>query len=330
VANLGVNYADAGRLRAAIPLLEEALTAIKSSRNPDPSDALWISQRLSDAYLGRGQHDKAIPLIEERLRLQKATLGPDHKKTLQSLNELAWSNWKAKRLDRSIPLFEELLPRCEKKFGRGHEHTQLAVANLGVNYSDSGRVAEAIPLLEEAYLASKKHPGLHYPGPYLLNAYVKAEKPVEAARLIDELLSDDRETLAKDGPRLAGRLAQYGLTLLEMKRFAEAEPLLREAMGIREKKQPDAWTTFNTRSMLGGALLGLKKYAEAGPLLRKGYEGMKRREGSIPPPGKARLPEALDRLVELYVATDKPVEVRKYRAERAKYPDLLPPPLVEK
>ena len=49
---------------------------------------------------------------------------------------------------------------------------------------------------------------------------------------------------------------------------------LRRIYGI----EPDTWTTFNTKSMLGGALLGQKKYAEAEPLLLKGYAGMKRRE----------------------------------------------------
>jgi hypothetical protein len=88
---------------------------------------------------------------------------------------------------------------------------------------------------------------------------------------------------------------------------------------IREKAEPDAWTTFNTRSLLGGALLGRKEYAEAEPLLREGYEGMKAREKSIPPQGSTRIPKALDRLIELYTATNKPEEVRKWRVERARY-----------
>jgi hypothetical protein len=33
-----------------------------------------------------------------------------------------------------------------------------------------------------------------------------------------------------------------------------------------------------------------------------------------------RIPEALDRLIKLYTATDKLDEVKKWRAERAKYP----------
>ena len=47
---------------------------------------------------------------------------------------------------------------------------------------------------------------------------------------------------------------------------------------------------------------------------------MKQREKSIPPQGAIRLPEALDRLIELTTATNKPDEVKKWQAERAKYP----------
>ena len=53
----------------------------------------------------------------------------------------------------------------------------------------------------------------------------------------------------------------------------------------------------------------------------QGYEGMKQREATIPPQGKVRLTEALDRLVRLYEATgqkDKAAEWRKKLAEAKK------------
>ena len=75
--------------------------------------------------------------------------------------------------------------------------------------------------------------------------------------------------------------------------------------------------------MLGGALLGQKKYADAEPvLLLKGYEGTTLWEKSIPPQGATRIPEALDRLVELYTATNRPDEAKKWRAARAKNPEV--------
>ena len=108
-------------------------------------------------------------------------------------------------------------------------------------------------------------------------------------------------------------LASLGLNLLKQQKYAEAEPLLRECLTIREQNEPDDWTTFNTKSMLGGSLLGQKKYAEAEPLLLAGYEGMKQREEKIPPQGKVRLTEAIERLVQLYEATGKTDKAAEWR-----------------
>ena len=44
------------------------------------------------------------------------------------------------------------------------------------------------------------------------------------------------------------------------------------------RRQPDAWTTFNAKSLLGEALAGQTKYADAEPLLLAGYEGLKAKE----------------------------------------------------
>ena len=67
--------------------------------------------------------------------------------------------------------------------------------------------------------------------------------------------------------------------------------------------------------MLGAALLGQKKYADAEPLLLSGYQGMKKQEAKIPPQGKVRLTEALERLVQLYEATNKKDDAAKWRKE---------------
>src|SRR5262249_27677068 len=160
------------------------------------------------------------------------------------------------------------LKLSEKKPGRQHPNTLMIVGNLGVNYQDAGRFKEAIPLLEEAYAASKNHPQLRAFVRPLLDAYVMAGQPTEnAKRVIADTLAEARQQLPKDSPQLADRLALAGLTLLQIQAFAEAEPICRECLALREKLQPEAWTTFNTQSLLGGALLGQKKYAEAEPLL---------------------------------------------------------------
>ena len=142
----------------------------------------------------------------------------------------------------------------------------------------------------------------------------QANAPPSLASLLPQL-PEARKSLPEQSPQLAGLLAQVGLSLLEQKKWAEAEPHLRECLAIREQTQPDVWSTFNTKSLLGGALLGQKKFADAEPLLLAGYEGMKQRDKTIPEQGKIRLPEAVERLVQLYEATGKKEEAAKWRKE---------------
>ena len=174
-------------------------------------------------------------------------------------------------------------------------------------------------------------------------AYEQAGQHDKAEGWRGKWLAHVRSKAGVLSPAFAGELAALGLNLLQRQKWADAEQVLRECLSIREKTQPEAWTTFNTQSLLGGALLGQARrvsegadkealahaaglYREAEPLLLKGYEGMKAREKTIPPQGAARISEALDRLIELYTAWGKPDEAKKYRAERAKYPTVAPPP----
>jgi serine/threonine protein kinase/tetratricopeptide (TPR) repeat protein len=327
VGNLAVAYNEAGKLDLAVPLLEETLKLMKAKLGPDHPNTITSMNNLALAYANAGKLNLAVPLHEDALRLTKAKLGPDHPDTLTSMNNLAATFWKAKQLDRSVPLLEEALKRKEAKLGRDHPETLMTVANLGVNYKDAGRYKEAIPLLEEAHRAAKKYRTLSWVGTPLLDAYTKAGEQSKTADLLGDQMSEARKTLPQESPQLAAQLANLGLSLLQAKAFTEAERLMRECLAIRERKEPDDWRTFNTQSVLGGALLGQKKFAEAEPLLLKGYEGMKQRQKSIPPQANTRIPEALDRLIDLYTATNRPDEVKKWRAERAKYPEAA---LVEK
>jgi len=315
LVNLASVYRDAGNIPAAIGLLERVRDAFIAKLGPDHPDTLATLHNLAAAYAAAGRIPEAIALNERVRDGRIAKLGPDNSVTLDTLNNLAVAYWRAKQLDKSVPLFEDLLTRKEAKLGRRHPETQMAVANLGVNYKDAGRLNEAIPLLNEAYRASREFPELRSFGAHLLDAYAKAGRSAEAAKLVPEVLADARKTSLKDSPQLAGALGRIGLVLLQLKGYADAEPLLRECLAIREKTQPDLWSTFNSKSQLGGALLGHKKYADAEPLLVAGYQGMKQREAAIPPERKPRLTAALEYLVQLYEATKKPDEAAKWRKE---------------
>ncbi len=267
----------------------------------------------AEAHLRAGKQHEAATVFVELWNLKKSRLGPDDHGTLDTMNHLGVLYWQLRQFDKSVPLFEALLRFHEARHGRDHVDTQRTVANLGVNYKDAGRLKEAIPLLEEAHRATKKYPELRFAGGQLQEAYARAGAHAKLVTLLEEQLAEARKQLPKDSPQLAGILAEIARNLLEQKKWNEAEPPIREALAIRAKALPDFWATFNAKALLGGALLGQKKYAEAEPLLLAGYTGMKQREKTIPPAGKPRLQEAVERLVQLYEETGKQDDAAKWR-----------------
>jgi WD40 repeat protein/tetratricopeptide (TPR) repeat protein len=317
-AHSQVPLADATRAKARALFGEKK---VKQAENAPLATELGNRLDKLAAALREQKPWSEIEPLTRACRALHEKLGSDHPQTLESLNRVGYAYWRMKQFDQAIALYEQSVKIEEARYGRKDPRTLATVANLGVNYKDAGRAQKAIPLLEEADRAAKEHPSLAWVRTPLLDAYAIAGANVKVANLLREQLPKARKTLPKDSPQLAGMLAQISLGLSDQKKWAEAEPLLRECLAIREKTQPNVWSTFNTKSTLGGALLGQKKYQGAEPLLLKGYQGMKEREKTIPPVGRIRLAEAVDRLIELYIATNKPDEVKKWRAERAKYPE---------
>jgi serine/threonine protein kinase/tetratricopeptide (TPR) repeat protein len=319
MANLATAYRYSGKRDLALAVSKETLDLVKSKLGPQHSDTLVCMSNHGLDLLAVGRSTEAEPLLDEARRIAAETLGADHPTTMVMLNNAAVGYWQAKRYDKSIPLFESALAVHQAKAGRGHPDTISFIGNLGVNYMDAGRLKEAVPLLEEACAAAELHPRLRDFLIPLAIAYEKTGDFARGAALQRRTVARARAESSKESPQLAAALAQFGDSLLKSNGAAEAESVLRECLSIREKVQPEAWTTFNTQSLLGGALLKQKKYDEAEPLLRRGFEGMKARERSIPPQAADRIPASLDRLVELYAALDKTAELKRWQAERAKH-----------
>jgi tetratricopeptide (TPR) repeat protein len=286
---------------------------------------------LAAAYQTAGQPAKALPLHEQALTKFKEALGPDHPDTLHSMNALASAYQATGQLDRALPLYEQVLAKRQEKLGPDHPDTLTGLNNLAMAYQAAGQPAKARPLFEQALAKSKEKLGPSHPNTLtfmnnLAVTYLALKQPDKAIPLLHDFLAKHRQRLGADSPGLAGLLALVGQELLKSEHFAEAEPIVGECLRIRTAQKPDAWTTFNTQSMLGGSLAGQKKYAEAEPLLLAGYEGMKQRAAQIPSRAKVRLTEALDRLVQLYDAWGKPDQAARWRAERDKLPKPPEPP----
>ncbi len=160
--------------------------------------------------------------------------------------------------------------------------------------------------------------------------YRGAGRPNAARRAFLDRLKSVRSALPPDGLPLAAELTKAGADLMTVAGAADAEPILRESVGLYREQEPDGWRVFNAQALLGAALLGQQKYVDAEPHLTAGYAGLIARQAAIPPRDRTRPAEAAERLVDLYTRWGKPDEVKKWQAERAKYPAEQTPPSREK
>jgi tetratricopeptide (TPR) repeat protein len=323
--SLATFYATAYRIEDAVRMHEETLKVQESNLGPYHPHTLLSRINLANAYRDAGRVTEAIRMHEETLVLMESKLGPDYPGTLFSRESLAAAYWKAGRLERSVPLFEKTLRQYISQLGPEHPTTLLIQANLGVNYRDAGRLAEGVTLMEDAFrragARSNALSKLAWVPVELAKAYDLLGQSAKAEPLYRDALKRARESFGPDDPRTAGAMALLGFNLLKQEKWTEAESVLRECLAVREKTQPGAWNTFNTRSLLGGALLGQGTYAEAEPLIVSGYEGLKARAATIPSQARDRLTEAAVRGIRLYEAWGKPEQATAWK-ERLGLADL--------
>ena len=100
VANLGVNYRDAGRVKEAIPLLEEAYRAAK--RLPL---LRFVGNELIKAYAKAGENAKLADLLGEQLPEARKTLPKDSPQLTGLLAQIGLGLPQQKKWTEAEPLF---------------------------------------------------------------------------------------------------------------------------------------------------------------------------------------------------------------------------------
>jgi serine/threonine protein kinase/tetratricopeptide (TPR) repeat protein len=332
--NLALLYKDLGKVELAVPLFEETLKLRKAKLGTDHPMTLNTMTNLAITYQAADKQDVALPLLEEALKLKKAKLGPDHPNTLLSMNNLAMAYQQAGRLDRALPLLEEAVKLSKAKQGADHPDTLMYIRNLASVYADAGEVDRALPLFLAAAAGMEKR---RFQGQWAYNIVAALASYQEKLEQFDQAEAWRRKWLAVlkeraevDSRAYAAELAKLASNLLHQKKWTDAEAELRKSLAFLQKKEPNAWTTFDTQSMLGQALAMQKKYAEGEKLLLDGYEGMQKRLAKIPSKPRPRtstgarlrhwwvepndrLTEAQERLVQFYDATGKKSEADKWR-----------------
>jgi eukaryotic-like serine/threonine-protein kinase len=251
---------------------------------PNHQNTIFGMHKLAIAYRAGGQPANAILTSKEALKRSLGRNDPmDHQGPLIAMNDLALAYQLNGQSELAIQQYEEAIRWLESRSGANPQLGFAVRENLGNVCLLIGRADRAIPHLRV-------------------------------------MVKQFQEEFGEFDTRTASAQAVLGLSLLTVGAWGDAETVLRSCLKTREAQEPEDWKTFNARSMLGGALLGQKMFADARPLLLEGYKGMKDRQAIMPNESEVRLVEAVDRLVNLYVALEEPADVARWRNERATYP----------
>jgi serine/threonine protein kinase/tetratricopeptide (TPR) repeat protein len=331
LTSLAVAHIEAGRPAAAQPLLVEALKYQTDIQGPTSLSTLITRAILAGSYMAANRLPEAIDEWEKTVEAMTENLTAAHPVTLTEMHNLAVAYHRAGRVPYQISQLKKVVVGRKKALGPENTDTIEAMADLANAHQKLGQHREAIDWFEEVLThCIAKHGRTNTVTlkamAYLGRAYVLGGDPPKAVPHLREYLAGYRKELEANPQRFANLLADTGELLLPTLP-AEAEPLLREALTIREAKEPDAWTTPFTRVLIGRSLLGQLKFDAAAQSLVQGYEGMKLRKDKIPPALRKRLPEAADAVIRLYTEWGNQDKAAEWRAIRKEYPlEQLPPP----
>lgn len=312
--NLATNYRANQQLTEAIEQFEHAFATLKRAPHTTfPPTLPRLLDSLVQGYDQTGRREQAIALLEEWFQDSPTEELRITDESVRLRRAQVAMYYRTEQPLKAIPLLDALLEYHTRHAGRESPQTIQTLADLAVNHKLAGQPREAIKYLEEVlghvdrfpYMASTRLP--------LADCYYELGEHAQVVKLLPDTLPLFRAQLPPASVDLANVLAMFSLSLLEVGDATQAEPLIRECLKIRELRIPESWSTGNATSMLGDVLLAQEKFAEAEPLLLRGYEAMNAQRHQIPAQGKARLGEAIQRLIRLYQRTDRPEEARRWQ-----------------
>jgi tetratricopeptide (TPR) repeat protein len=286
LGNLGWVLMRQGQLPGAESYLAEAL-ALQRPAGASADLALSL-KRLGFVHLQAGRIPESIEELTEARDMNVHVLGHDHLEVASSLNFLGVAY--AVREDRPTRVLEAIKLYVEASAIRERLKSSGGAASadrLNAMLSQQGTLAE----IESLLLELRKYTHAHQPRDTWQQAYFRALSAV---------------------------------VLLEEKRFAEAEAAARECLALRQAARPEDWGTFHAQCMWGAALAGLRDYAAAEEPLRAGYEGMRLREATIPPPHRLWLGRALQDLAAFCRDTGRADEAARWQVELQRWAEGHP------
>jgi len=194
--------ADGGDARAAIAEFRAQIPIRAEVIGADHPDVLTMRSNYANALRAAGDIDEAEAEIESVFRRRRATLGDTHPDTLSAINVLGVIVSQRKDYAKAEVLFRQASELYLKAKGPMHPETVMTQANYLSALRNLGRIDEAVVGFEE-------------------------------------LLKRGEQVFPPEHFFLAVIRGHLGLSLMEAKRYAEAEPLLMQSFKTAQEQFGD-------------------------------------------------------------------------------------------
>jgi eukaryotic-like serine/threonine-protein kinase len=309
--NLALVYQWQGKYAQAEPLFSKALEGCRSGLGEEHPETLIVSNNLAVLYRNERRYAEAEPLFINVLEVRRRVLGEEHLDTRDTMNDLALLYLMQGKYASAEPLLTRLVEMNRRMLGEEHPRTLETMNNLAVLYRNERRYAEAEPLFINVLEIRRRVLGEEHPNALLsMNnlglLYLRQGRYTLAGELYIKVLEVRRRVLGPQHPDTLTTMNNLALLYLGEGKYNQAEALLRETLTSYEKTTPNAWSRYQSQSLLGASLAGQRRYGEAEALVVSGYEGMLQREAAIPGESRPNLERAAAWIVQLYEDWGKP------------------------
>ena len=284
--NIGILYADQGKLGEAEKMYQRALQGCEKALDAEHTSTLNTVNNLGLLYADQGKLGEAEKMYQRALQGNEKTLGAEHASTLSTVNNLGNLYLDQGKLSEAEKIYQQALQGMEKALGAEHTWTLSTVNNLGNLYLAQGKLGEAEKMYQRALQGKKKALGAEHTSTLdtvnnLGALYADQGKLGEAEKMYQRALQEKEKALGAEHTSTLDTVNNLGLLYADQGKLGEAEKMYQRALqGYEKALGVEHTSTLNTVNNLGNIYKNQGKLGEAEKMYLRALQGYEKALGT--------------------------------------------------
>ena len=298
----------------AIAARSEALTILRARNPGDHEKTAEVLQNLGASLYRTGRYEEAEQCWREVIEMRER-LGMGDAELVTPLSNLATNLARQGKVDEASEQYQRVLEIQRQRFGSDDSALALPLRNLAMLRYNQAELVGAEALVRQALKIELAAFGPVSVGVASarssLGRILLARGELEQAESeLLQALDARRQLFDPDHEGIAFVERNLAAVLLEAGAPGTAEVLLARAqVALRSRLPADDWQIQELESLMGAVFLERRLFEAAEPCLVDSYRALEKTRGSEAIYTK----QALERLIRLYEAWEKPMQADEYR-----------------